>query len=89
MTTTHSAPAGRTTAVTKGAPEVVVPGAGAADGAAEVAERWAADGRRVLAVARDGVLLGLIALADPIRSRGGRGGHRPPAGRHPSGAGER
>ena len=32
-----------------------------------MADRWAADGRRVLAVARDGRLLGLVALADPVR----------------------
>ncbi|HEV7211512.1 MAG TPA: cation-transporting P-type ATPase [Blastococcus sp.] len=68
MTTEHSTPGARTTAVTKGAPEVVVPGADDAAGAARaVADRWAADGRRVLAVVRDGALLGLIALADPVR----------------------
>ncbi|MGZ4545999.1 MAG: cation-translocating P-type ATPase [Blastococcus sp.] len=67
MTTEHRTAAGGTTVVTKGAPEAVVPAAGAAGGATGVAGRWAADGRRVLAVARDGALLGLVALADPIR----------------------
>jgi Ca2+-transporting ATPase len=68
MTTEHRLPGGGTTVVAKGAPEVLLPGLAGVDGAPETADRWAADGRRVLAVSRDGVLLGLVALADPIRS---------------------
>jgi Ca2+-transporting ATPase len=67
MTTEHLRPEGGTTTVTKGAPEAVL-GMVTGDGSAgAVAERWAANGRRVLAVARDGSLLGLIAMADPVR----------------------
>ena len=68
MTTEHRRPDGGTTTVTKGAPEVVLGALSGVQDAATVAERWAADGRRVLAVARDGALLGLVALADPVRS---------------------
>ena len=32
-----------------------------------VADRWAADGARVLAVTADGDLLGLVSMADPVR----------------------
>ena len=67
MTTEHRDAGGRTTRITKGAPEVVLPGLAGAAGAAGVAERWAGEGRRVLAVARDGHLLGLVALDDPVR----------------------
>lgn len=70
MTTEHRRPEGGTVVIVKGAPEVVLAGdaEGAADGmAAGVAQRWTAEGRRVLAVARDGALLGLVALADPVR----------------------
>jgi Ca2+-transporting ATPase len=73
MTTTHHGPHG-TFSVTKGAPEAVI-GAdddtGPDDAPATVARRWAASGRRVLAVARVAggrrTTLGLIAIADPIR----------------------
>ena len=67
MTTEHRLPGGGTSTVTKGAPEAVLPALAGAEGAAGVAERWAGEGRRVLAVARDGRLLGLLALDDPIR----------------------
>ena len=67
MTTEHRLPGGGTSTVVKGAPEVVLPGVAGTEGAAGVAGRWAGEGRRVLAVARDGRLLGLIALDDPIR----------------------
>jgi Ca2+-transporting ATPase len=67
MTTDHRLPGGGTSTVTKGAPEVVLPGLAGAEDASGVAESWAGEGRRVLAVARDGRLLGLIALDDPIR----------------------
>jgi Ca2+-transporting ATPase len=68
MTTEHAVGAGRTTVVTKGAPEVVIPDSSRATGAEAVADHWASAGRRVLAVARDGTLLGLVALADPVRT---------------------
>ena len=67
MVTEHRDPGGRTTTITKGAPEAVLPGLGGGEAAGPVVDRWAADGRRVLAVARDGWLLGLVALDDPIR----------------------
>ena len=67
MTTEHRMPGSGTSTITKGAPEVVLPGLAGAEGAAGVAERWAGEARRVLAVARDGRLVGLIALDDPIR----------------------
>ena len=68
MTTEHLGRDGRTTTVTKGAPETVVTRAdGPADDASALAGRWASEGYRVLAVARDGRLLGLVGLADPIR----------------------
>jgi Ca2+-transporting ATPase len=67
MTTEHRMPGSGTSTVTKGAPEVVLPGLVGAAEAAGVAERWAREARRVLAVARDGRLLGLVALDDPIR----------------------
>ncbi|WP_336033094.1 cation-translocating P-type ATPase [Geodermatophilus sp. FMUSA9-8] len=67
MTTVHRAPGAGTSTVTKGAPEAVLPGLPGAGPAEEVAAAWAADGARLLAVARDGVPLGLVALADPIR----------------------
>ena len=67
MLTEHRDPDGRTTTVTKGAPEAVLPGLAGAAEAGEVVDRWAAGGRRVLAVARDGRLLGLVALDDPLR----------------------
>jgi P-type Ca2+ transporter type 2C len=67
MTTVHRESESRTSAITKGAPEVVLPGLADADDAAATADRWAHEGRRVLAVARDGRLLGLMALDDPVR----------------------
>jgi Ca2+-transporting ATPase len=67
MTTEHRRPDGGTTTVSKGAPEAVLDGLAGGPAAATVAERWATDGRRVLAVARDGRLLGLVGLADPVR----------------------
>ncbi|MGY1734985.1 cation-translocating P-type ATPase [Geodermatophilus sp. SYSU D00684] len=67
MTTTHRTPGGGTTVVVKGAPEAVLPGLPGAAAAHEVAAAWAAEGARLLAVARDGVHLGLVALADPVR----------------------
>ncbi len=67
MVTEHGTPDGVTTVITKGAPEAVLPEAAGDDPAASLADRWAADGRRVLAVTRDGRLLGLTALSDPLR----------------------
>jgi Ca2+-transporting ATPase len=67
MTTEHQEPGSRTSTITKGAPEVVLPGLADGEEAAGVAEQWAGEGRRVLAVARDGRLLGLVALDDPVR----------------------
>jgi Ca2+-transporting ATPase len=67
MTTEHRLGDGRTTVVVKGAPEVLLPGLAAGTSAAAVADEWAMQGRRVLAVAQDGRLLGLVALADPVR----------------------
>ncbi|MGY1753399.1 cation-translocating P-type ATPase [Blastococcus sp. SYSU D01042] len=67
MRTDHRGPDGATTAVIKGAPESVLPGLRGGDDAGAVAARWAGEGRRVLAVAQDGALLGLIALDDPVR----------------------
>jgi Ca2+-transporting ATPase len=67
MTTEHLRSDGTTTVVTKGAPEAVLPGVAGAAEANAVAERWAGEGRRVLAIVRDGGLLGLVALDDPIR----------------------
>jgi Ca2+-transporting ATPase len=68
MRTVHAGPTG-TVEIVKGAPEVVL-GAGDAT-AAEVVERWSRAGRRVLAVSAgpsgDRRLLGLLALADPLR----------------------
>ncbi len=66
MTTEHAVGAG-TTVITKGAPEVLLSARAGGVAASEVAARWAADGRRVLAVTRDHRLLGLIGMADPIR----------------------
>ena len=68
MRTRHAA-GGDELEVIKGAPEVVL---SAADGTpAEVVERWSRAGRRVLAVAAGPPgathLLGLLALADPLR----------------------
>jgi Ca2+-transporting ATPase len=67
MTTEHRAPGGGVITITKGAPEVVLAGLPGAEPAELVAERWAGEGSRVLAVARDGRLLGLIGLDDPVR----------------------
>jgi P-type Ca2+ transporter type 2C len=67
MTTEHREPDSGTSTITKGAPEVVMTGLAAEDEAADVTDRWTREGRRVLAVARDGCLLGLVALDDPIR----------------------
>ncbi|RBY87745.1 cation-translocating P-type ATPase [Blastococcus sp. TF02A-30] len=67
MTTVHRAPGGGTTELTKGAPEALPPGLPGLPQALEVAHRWAAEGSRVLGVARDGVLLGVVALDDPVR----------------------
>ncbi len=64
MTTVHREPDGTPRTLVKGAPEVLVPPRGPAS---VVADRWAADGARVLAVTSDGVLLGLLAMADPVR----------------------
>jgi Ca2+-transporting ATPase len=70
MRTWHAAPSGETEIV-KGAPEVVLPGLAGAAPASEVVQRWTTQGRRVLAVAAGPpgtpVLLGLLALADPVR----------------------
>lgn len=67
MRTRHRVPGGELEIV-KGAPEVLLRGA---DGAHEVVRRWTADARRVLAVAAgppgDVRVLGLLALADPVR----------------------
>jgi Ca2+-transporting ATPase len=68
MLTEHRTPGGGTTILVKGAPEVVLGALPDATPAVSVADRWAAEGRRVLAVARDGRLLGLAALADPLRA---------------------
>ena len=67
MTTEHCGPGDGITTITKGAPEAVLPAVSGAGPAAGIAERWAGEGRRVLAVARDGALLGLVALEDPVR----------------------
>ncbi len=64
MTTVHREPDGTARTLVKGAPEVLLPGGGPATA---VADRWAADGARVLAVTSDGVLLGLVSMADPVR----------------------
>jgi Ca2+-transporting ATPase len=64
MTTVHRGPDGTDRTVVKGAPEVLVPDDGAA---CAVAGHWAAEGARVLAVTADGVLLGLVSMADPVR----------------------
>jgi Ca2+-transporting ATPase len=79
MSTTHRGRDGDFVLV-KGAPEAILtsPAAGADHRAAlELASRWAADGRRVIAVCGDRResgetvsqprLLGLIAIADPVR----------------------
>jgi P-type Ca2+ transporter type 2C len=67
MTTRHAGRGGELEIV-KGAPERLVRGG---TDAAAVAERWAGEGARVLAVAAgapgDTRLLGLFALADPVR----------------------
>jgi Ca2+-transporting ATPase len=67
MRTEHRMPDGRTSAVTKGAPEVLLAGLEGEDEARAVSGRWAGEGRRVLAVTRDDFLLGLVALDDPVR----------------------
>jgi Ca2+-transporting ATPase len=67
MTTEHRRPDGGTTTVTKGAPEVLLTAVPESGDATTVTDRWAADGRRVLAVVQDGRLLGLVGLADPVR----------------------
>jgi Ca2+-transporting ATPase len=67
MTTEHRGPDGTATVVVKGAPEAVLPGVPGEAPALAAAQRWAAQGRRVLAVVRDGRLLGLLSLDDPIR----------------------
>jgi Ca2+-transporting ATPase len=67
MTTWHRGLDGVPTVMLKGAPEVVLRGIDGAEAAQAVSDRWAAVGRRVLAVAADGRLLGLVALADPVR----------------------
>ncbi|SSC25761.1 P-type ATPase, partial [Klenkia terrae] len=64
MTTVHREPDGGARTLVKGAPEVLLAGGGPATA---VADRWAADGGRVLAVTADGVLLGLVSMADPVR----------------------
>ena len=70
MRTWHAAPDGEIEIV-KGAPEVLLPRLAGTAAASDVVERWTAQGRRVLAVAAalPGalVLLGLLALADPVR----------------------
>jgi Ca2+-transporting ATPase len=72
MRTWHAVPGGEIEIV-KGAPEVLLPGlpGPAAAAAATVVERWTTQARRVLAVAAGPpgalVLLGLLALADPVR----------------------
>jgi Ca2+-transporting ATPase len=68
MTTWHRGLDGVATVMIKGAPEVVLRGIDGAEAAQAVSDRWAAVGRRVLAVTGDGRLRGLIALADPVRS---------------------
>jgi P-type Ca2+ transporter type 2C len=67
MTTWHRGLDGECTVLTKGAPEAVLHGLDAAGEARHVADGWAASGRRVLAVSAGGRLLGLVALADPVR----------------------
>jgi P-type Ca2+ transporter type 2C len=70
MRTWHASPHGEREIV-KGAPEVVLARFASTAAANEVVERWTAQGRRVLAVAAGPtgtpVLLGLVALADPVR----------------------
>jgi len=57
--------------IVKGAPEVLLPRVAGTASASAVVERWTAQGRRVLAVAAGPpdapALLGLLALADPVR----------------------
>ncbi len=64
MTTVHREPGGEVRTLVKGAPEVLLPDGGQGS---SVADGWAADGGRVLAVTADGALLGLVSLADPVR----------------------
>ncbi len=70
MCTWHAASDGEKEIV-KGAPEVVLRKVARTASASEVVERWTAQGRRVLAVAAGAtgapILLGLLALADPVR----------------------
>ncbi|MCW2636368.1 MAG: hypothetical protein JWQ99_2735 [Blastococcus sp.] len=67
MTTWHRGLGAGSSVLVKGAPEVVLRGIDGAGAAQAVSDRWAEVGRRVLAVVADGQLLGLIALADPVR----------------------
>jgi Ca2+-transporting ATPase len=67
MTTVHRRPDGSTTVLSKGAPEVLLPGLVGWAAAQCVSDAWAAVGGRVLAVTADGALLGLITFADPVR----------------------
>ncbi len=70
MRTRHAIRGGEVEIV-KGAPEALFPQSAGTDGAAAVVERWTAQARRVLAVAAGPpgapALLGLLALADPVR----------------------
>jgi Ca2+-transporting ATPase len=67
MSTVHQQPGGGTTVLAKGAPEVLLRGSAQAAAAQQVSDAWAAAGGRVLAVAADGELLGLVTFADPVR----------------------
>jgi Ca2+-transporting ATPase len=70
MRTTHRAPCGELEVV-KGAPEALMPAADRDDPATAVVARWTDRAHRVLAVAAGPPgtpeLLGLLALADPVR----------------------
>lgn len=57
MTTAHRDPDGRTTVITKGAPEAVLPGLPGEEAAHVVAARWAAEGARLLAITSDDIHL--------------------------------
>nr|WP_276508560.1 cation-transporting P-type ATPase [Modestobacter muralis] len=67
MSTVHRRRDGSSTVLAKGAPEVLLPGLPGQAAAQRVSDGWAAVGGRVLAVTADGVLLGLVTFADPVR----------------------
>jgi P-type Ca2+ transporter type 2C len=67
--TVHRSPDGRAVEVLKGAPETVLsllPPGSDQDAAQQVAECWAGQGRRVLAVLEDRCTVGLVAVTDPL-----------------------